>query len=48
MTQEKLNEIKERVYTNSLNTCEFISGDAKVGGIIVLRCLAHDHLFEMK
>lgn len=48
MTKEKLNEIKERVYNNSLNTCEFISGDARVGGIVLLRCLVHDHLFKMK
>lgn len=43
MTEEQL---KENVYKNSLETCEYISGYVNRSSLIKVRCLKHNHEFE--
>ena len=41
-----LEEIKKKVLENSLHTCEYISGEAKPGCKIRVRCVIHNIEFE--
>ena len=40
--------IKQRVFDNSLNTCEYISGYENAQSIIKVKCLIHNFEFETK
>lgn len=44
----ELNELKRKVYENSLNTCVYIDGYRNKTSDIRLKCLIHNNIFETK
>ena len=45
LSEEK---IKQKVFSNSLNTCEYISGYQSVQSLIKVKCIVHNFEFETK
>ena len=43
-----IQNIKEKVYKNSLETCEYVSGYENSKSEIVVRCKVHNHTFSTK
>ena len=43
-----IQNIKEKVYKNSLETCEYVSGYENSKSEIVVRCKIHNHMFSTK
>lgn len=43
-----LNKIKEKVYKNSIETCEYLEGYQDRSSTIKVKCLIHDYIFETK
>ena len=48
MGKLSIETIKQKVFLNSLETCEYLSGYENVNSIITVRCLKHNHIFETK
>lgn len=44
----KISKVRERVYKNSRETCEYVSGYEKIASVIRVRCLIHENEFELK
>ena len=44
----KISMVRERVYKNSRETCEYISGYEKKTSIIKVKCLIHENEFDLK
>ena len=40
--------LKQRVYENSLQTCEYISGYENQDSILTVKCLIHDYTFQTR
>lgn len=48
MSRKKtVEELKEQIWENSLHTCEYISGEAKAGSKIHVRCVIHNIEFDV-
>ena len=45
--RKTIEELKKQVWENSLHTCEYISGDAKPGSKIHVRCVIHNEEFDV-
>lgn len=48
MAKLSLEQIKQKVFNNSLKTCIYISGYENVNSIIKVKCLIHNYEFETK
>jgi 5-methylcytosine-specific restriction endonuclease McrA len=48
MGRLSIETIKQKVFLNSLETCEYLSGYENVNSIITVKCLKHNHIFETK
>ena len=48
MGRLSIETIKQKVFLNSLETCEYLSGYKNVNSIITVKCLKHNHIFETK
>lgn len=48
MPKITVDKVKERVYHNSLETCEYISGYSNANSVITVRCIVHNLKFETK
>ena len=48
MPKLNINTVKEKVYNNSLQTCEYLSGYETTQSIITIRCIKHDLVFDTK
>lgn len=44
----KLSKVKEKVFQNSHQTCEYVSGYEKIASVIRVKCLIHENEFELK
>ena len=45
--QKTIDDIKKQIWENSLHTCEYISGNAKPGSKIHVRCVIHNIEFDV-
>ena len=45
---EKIVDVQRKVFQNSLETCEYISGYQNASSTIKVRCIIHNHEFETK
>ena len=43
-----LEDVKNKVFKNTLNTCEYISGYENSQSYIKIKCLKHDYIFQTK
>ena len=48
MAKLSLEQIKEKVYKNSLQTCEYLGGYENGDSIIIVKCLKHNHQFTTR
>ena len=48
MPKLNIETIKQKVFTNSLNTCEYIGGYKNSGSVIKVKCIKHNLEFETK
>lgn len=48
MAKLSIEEIKKRVFENSLQTCEYVSGYENVNSTIIVKCIIHNHIFQTK
>ena len=48
LSTSKLSKVRDRVFKNSQETCEYISGYEKTTSIIKIRCLIHKNEFNIK
>jgi hypothetical protein len=40
--------VSEKVWNNSLNTCEYVDGYVNTTSTIKVKCIKHDYVFETK
>lgn len=45
--RKTIDQIKNQIWENSLHTCEYVSGEAKPGKKIKVRCVIHNEEFEV-
>ena len=41
-------DIKQKVWNNSLNTCEYLDGFENISSTIRVKCIKHDYIFSTK
>lgn len=41
-------DIKEKIWKNSLNTCEYVEGFENTKSTITVKCIKHDYIFQTK
>ena len=47
MVVKTIEELKKQVWENSLHTCEYISGEPRLGTKIHIRCIIHNEEFDI-